>query len=177
MTEHELKCWPEFFDAVKRGDKPFDVRKNDRGYQRGDVLVLRKWDPAPHNGSHYVKPDGGHVTYADRADTVRLDVTYVLSGFGIESGYVCMGIKLQAESVAPLPTTDPVKVLASLGWAADEGESNGEPATFWTLNDEDGDEKTGACVSDGTAHGLDAFYDYSPAELRAFAQLAEESQP
>jgi hypothetical protein len=42
MTTHELKCWPEMFDAVAEGRKTFDVRKNDRGYQTGDRLVLRK---------------------------------------------------------------------------------------------------------------------------------------
>lgn len=46
MTTHDLKVWPQFFDAVADGVKTFEVRRNDRGFERDDVLVLREWDPA-----------------------------------------------------------------------------------------------------------------------------------
>ena len=43
---HELKILPAFFDAVVRGDKKFEVRNNtDRGYQRGDMVLLREIEP------------------------------------------------------------------------------------------------------------------------------------
>jgi hypothetical protein len=85
MAEHELKTWPEFFQAIERGDKTFEARKNDRGFQRGDTLHLREWDP------NRVAINRG---YTGNAFTVK--VTYVLSGFGIEPGYVVMGIKRMA---------------------------------------------------------------------------------
>lgn len=44
-VEHELKCWSEFFRYVKSGDKPFEVRKNDRDYRPDDTLWLREWCP------------------------------------------------------------------------------------------------------------------------------------
>lgn len=44
MVKHELKTWPAMFEAVWRGDKTFEVRLDDRGYQRGDHVVLREWD-------------------------------------------------------------------------------------------------------------------------------------
>ena len=34
---HNLKAWPEFFDAVADGRKTFEVRRNDRGYREGDI--------------------------------------------------------------------------------------------------------------------------------------------
>jgi len=42
---HLLKCWPEFFRAIQRGQKRFEIRRNDRDYQVGDCLVLKEFEP------------------------------------------------------------------------------------------------------------------------------------
>lgn len=42
---HELKVWPVYWSAIASGVKPFEIRQNDRPYQRGDAVRLREWDP------------------------------------------------------------------------------------------------------------------------------------
>ena len=44
MTIHEVKSWSHLFDAIRWGKKPYDLRKNDRNYKIGDVLILEKYD-------------------------------------------------------------------------------------------------------------------------------------
>ncbi len=46
---HEIKCWPQYFQRCKDGSKTFELRKNDRGYQPGDIVIMREWNPEPIN--------------------------------------------------------------------------------------------------------------------------------
>lgn len=46
MRAHKLKTWPRYFQAVKREEKPFEVRKADRDFRVGDYLCLVEFDPA-----------------------------------------------------------------------------------------------------------------------------------
>ena len=51
MQHHELKTWPEPFEAVWQGMKSHEVRDNrDRNFVVGDILHLREWSP---NGRGY----------------------------------------------------------------------------------------------------------------------------
>lgn len=74
---HQLKTLPPFFDDVVALRKPFEVRKNDRGFNAGHILVLREWDGKRYTGRHVCKR-----------------VTYLLTGgaFGVQEGYCVMGI-------------------------------------------------------------------------------------
>lgn len=45
-VSHNLKCWPEFFDAIVRGRKKHDLRRaDDRDFKVGDLVLLREFDP------------------------------------------------------------------------------------------------------------------------------------
>jgi hypothetical protein len=46
---HELKIWPQYYCRVADGTKTFEVRENDRGFQYGDIVILKEWDPEPEN--------------------------------------------------------------------------------------------------------------------------------
>lgn len=82
MKTHELKCHPHFFEALKDGSKPFEIRRNDRHYQKDDVLVIRKYDPA-----YGLVPGEEPLTRV---------VTYVMSDEdfpAIAPGFVIMGLR------------------------------------------------------------------------------------
>lgn len=53
LMEHDLKIWPQYFEAVRDGRKTFEVRNNDRGFQAGDTVKLRNWSP---DHSCYIEP-------------------------------------------------------------------------------------------------------------------------
>lgn len=73
--EHVLKCWPEYYQAVKSGEKTFEIRLNDRNFQIGDTLILAEW----HSGMK--KFTGG---------CLMRTITY-MTGFEQKPGYVVLG--------------------------------------------------------------------------------------
>tara|TARA_R110001599_G_scaffold339851_1_gene559757 strand:+ start:39464 stop:39748 length:285 start_codon:yes stop_codon:yes gene_type:complete len=46
MAHHKLKIENEFMKAKTFGDKPFEVRYNDRGFQKGDTITYTETHPA-----------------------------------------------------------------------------------------------------------------------------------
>lgn len=47
---HALKTLPEYFEAVRKGYKTFELRKNDRDFRVGDYLALNEWDGEKYTG-------------------------------------------------------------------------------------------------------------------------------
>lgn len=45
MATIEKKIWPEYFRLVKSGKKKFELRVADFRIRKGDVFVLREWNP------------------------------------------------------------------------------------------------------------------------------------
>jgi hypothetical protein len=42
---HKLKIWPEYWAAVRSGEKTFEYRLNDRDYKQGDIVHMTYFDP------------------------------------------------------------------------------------------------------------------------------------
>lgn len=76
---HYLKTWPQYFEEVYRGKKNFELRKNDRNFQFGDILVLHEWSAETEQ-------------YTGREITKK--VGYILEGgsLGLEEGFVIMAL-------------------------------------------------------------------------------------
>jgi len=87
MKIHELKTDPEVFDAVILGLKGFEIRRDDRNFQVGDELFLRK---TRYTGAQM--KEGMPLEYTGENCVRR--VGYVLHGpvYGLEAGWVIMSI-------------------------------------------------------------------------------------
>ena len=82
MKVHELKTWPGYYDSVVNGNKRFELRKDDRDFEVGDILHLREYDPELKK-------------YLDSSVLVKVD--YILRNcpqIGLEKGYCIMSISL-----------------------------------------------------------------------------------
>lgn len=84
MTEHVLKTIDHYWDALADGSKTFEVRKNDRAFQKGDTLILERWENS-RLGLRQSSP----------RQLLSAKVTYLLQGgqFGIEPTYCVLGFK------------------------------------------------------------------------------------
>lgn len=88
MTEHKLKCWPVYFDAVATGEKNFETRRDDRGFQKGDTIVLQRT-----RADKLSEVEHDFLAIGPRHEC-RKRITWILTGgqFGIEPGYVVLGL-------------------------------------------------------------------------------------
>lgn len=59
---HQLKTWPQPFDAVWNNNKRHEVRVNDRDFRTGDVLHLHEYDPGSGYTGRYVEARVSHIT-------------------------------------------------------------------------------------------------------------------
>ena len=79
MKIHDLKILPEYFEAVLNGSKTFELRKDDRDIQVGDVLHLKEYD----------KTNGLYT-----GQMIIKKVLYILRNvpeYGLKEGYCIIG--------------------------------------------------------------------------------------
>lgn len=73
---HKLKLAKMFFEDVRLGRKSFELRKNDRDYEIGDILELREMDNGEQTGR-----------------VIEKEITYILEGFaGLKEDYCILAL-------------------------------------------------------------------------------------
>ncbi len=90
---HYLKIKPEYYKDVECGLKTFELRKNDRNFQVGDILMLIKLD------------DNGNET----DQVTRVKVNYILKDcpqYGLKDGYAILGIKSETREFINFKAND-----------------------------------------------------------------------
>jgi hypothetical protein len=77
--KHELKTWPQYFAAIEKGEKTFEIRKNDRDFKKGDLLELQEWDP---------------ITEKYTCNIITFGVGYVITDtrWGLQEGFCVMSL-------------------------------------------------------------------------------------
>lgn len=78
---HVLKTWIQYFSPQEKGDKLFELRKDDRPYEVGDKFISQEFDS---KNNQYT---GKETTYV---------ITYILRDaemFGLKQGYCILQLK------------------------------------------------------------------------------------
>lgn len=87
---HEIKIKECFADAIVGGDKTFEIRYNDRGYQKGDIVVFQCVNDETSSFSLNIKHPINHMAF---------EIDYILSGYGLKEGFCVFSFhKIQDDS-------------------------------------------------------------------------------
>lgn len=73
--EHKLKIQQKYFEPVIQGKKRFEIRKNDRNFKVGDIVVLEEIDE----------------NNAYTGDSFKTKITFI-TDYQQKNGYVVFGI-------------------------------------------------------------------------------------
>ena len=93
MKVHELKCWPTGFAAIEARLCKAEFRQNDRGFEAGDLILLREYVPtvAEYGGDRenwWADVEAGYT-----GNELVAQVAHVKEGAPIPEGYVVLSIQ------------------------------------------------------------------------------------
>lgn len=74
------KIFPEFYEAISKGIKSFEIRKDEDDFQKGDIIVLKEWNNGHYTGRPYIYKR----------------ITYVLRDakeYGLKKGYCILSLE------------------------------------------------------------------------------------
>ena len=76
---HKLKILTKYYDAVLDGRKKFEIRKNDRDFRVGDMLILQEYKE-------------GNLAGWFTGEEEKMRITYI-TDYAQKDGYVVLGIE------------------------------------------------------------------------------------
>lgn len=90
---HTVKCINPFFEDVLSGRKTFEIRRNDRDYKVGDLMILREYNLE-------------RKTYM--GGRCLVEIVYIYEGskhgkFGLHKGFVILGIRSFEDPTGQIP--------------------------------------------------------------------------
>ncbi len=81
MKTHELKIKPQYFWDIVCNIKTFEVRKNDRNFEVGDIITLREFE-------------NGKLT----GKSINVEIVYILNDEEYcKESYVVLGFRLRLD--------------------------------------------------------------------------------
>lgn len=84
---HELKILGSFVRPILDGSKTFEIRENDRGFQKGDRVQFKVVDDDWKRRNSMI---------AREIERKVFEITYVINGWGLKNGFVVFGIREEA---------------------------------------------------------------------------------
>lgn len=109
MTTHYLKTLKKYFMPVMAGKKRFELRKNDRNFQVGDILCLQEC----------IKDKEGNVRYTGKEGLFRISYIFRGGKYGLKEGYAILSIiplkEEKEEKDIPYPMPKGHRVQPTMG--------------------------------------------------------------
>lgn len=84
--DHILKIDPIPFSQIYDGNKRFEVRKNDRNYIVGNIVLLRETEYS----SQEMIEENLPLLYTKRQ--LRFEITSITKGYGLQEGYIAFSL-------------------------------------------------------------------------------------
>lgn len=84
---HELKILGSFVRPILNGSKTFEIRENDRGFQKDDRVQFKVVDDDWKRRNSSIAREIERKVYV---------ITYVINGWGLKNGFVVFGIREEA---------------------------------------------------------------------------------
>jgi len=96
---HHLKSWPQFFIAIKEGKRTHELRRSDRDFEVGDIMVLHEFHP---EGQTYT----GAACTVEITSMTSFSQPCAVSGEALNADFCILSIRLQGDEGATVNSRD-----------------------------------------------------------------------